>query len=338
MSIPFSQEQLELRDTVRAFFDSVYPQTSFVQSVGKTERDPALWAELEKLGFIEAFDSNLGQAWAESEFSIIAHEIGRSLLPESILDSIFVRGFLSGSIGAELLGIKSSAPLILVPGNLVTESGADVLITGLNSFRPDDLLVILNFDLSRLEIVPNSAIMVLGLNQGIELLRPAASVIFCALDRKVITVGSDDWSRILALYYLLVASQLAGIAERVFEMTLEYSQVRKQFGSAIGSFQALQHRLADMYLCVQALNAACRFAAVSASQAKEQFCFSALSAMTFAIKHVPALVEGAVQVHGGIGFTWEHPLHFYLRRAQSLTLSSELHVGKMISTALEIRR
>ena len=338
MAIPYSQEELELRDTVRAFFESAYPRSTFFQSPIRTERNQALWLEFQKMGFLEAFDSSAGNGWGESEFAVIAHEVGRTLLPEPILDSIFLHGFVSRVKGTESIGGGAAKHVFLIPGNLQVEDASNVQVTGLNTYLPDGELLILNFDLCQLEFIARDAYEILAFNQGIELLRPVVDLKFPVGARQVVKPSTESWSKIKALYYLLVASQLAGIAECVFEMTHEYAQVRKQFGSPIGSFQVVQHQLADMYLAVQALNASCRFAAVAANQAEEQFCFSALSAMTFGIKNVVPLVERAVQIHGGIGFTWEHPLHFYLRRAQSLALSSDVHLGSMISTALEIRR
>ncbi len=115
-----------------------------------------------------------------------------------------------------------------------------------------------------------------------------------------------------------VAAELAGVAAEGLEMTVEYVKVREQFGKPIGTFQAIQHKLADMCLWSEQVCALGRFAAHAIEVDKGQFTGSAIAAKSLAAELVPKVMESAIQAHGGIGFTFEYDLHLYLRRARAL--------------------
>lgn len=120
----------------------------------------------------------------------------------------------------------------------------------------------------------------------------------------------------------LSAEQLGGMA-RVLEMTAEYAKVRVQFGRAIGSFQGVKHRLADMCCALEQAEAAVRYAAWAADAAAEEL---PLAAALVQVLVAPATFQAAadtVQLHGGIGYTWEHDAHLYYKRAKT----SELLLG-----------
>ena len=124
---------------------------------------------------------------------------------------------------------------------------------------------------------------------------------------------------------IFAVSELCAVAAKVLEMTLEYVKIRKQFGKAIGSFQAIQHRLAEMCLLSEQAISLNRFAVWCLDNDSQQFPQAALGAKGFASEFVPQLIEMAIQVHGGIGFTYEYDLHLYLRRALML---SETYISK----------
>ena len=104
------------------------------------------------------------------------------------------------------------------------------------------------------------------------------------------------------------------------EATVEFVKTRKQFGVAIGGFQAVQHKLANMHLKTEAMRAMAHFASWSAEESKDQLTLASASALAFACEHAGTIVEDAIQLHGGIGFTWEFDLHLFLRRAKMLEI------------------
>lgn len=151
-------------------------------------------------------------------------------------------------------------------------------------------------------------------------------------------LATADWQVFLDQLMLFVVAELVGVADKALGMTVDYVKTRNQFGQPIGSFQAVQHMLANMYLSLQELLSLNRFAAWSATNDPEQFHLAAISAISYASDAVPNIIERCIQLHGGIGFTFEYDLHLYLRRAQMLSrlfpTVSELY-GRLGELALE---
>ncbi|MEU9190628.1 acyl-CoA dehydrogenase family protein [Streptomyces sp. NPDC048484] len=110
----------------------------------------------------------------------------------------------------------------------------------------------------------------------------------------------------------VLAAEAVGAADRVLERTVEYVKQREQFGRAIGSFQAVKHRLADLYVQVQAARSAAYYAAWAAAEGRER---TGGLALAQALEALRTTASEAVQLHGGIGFTWEHEAHLYFKRA-----------------------
>ncbi|WP_151479998.1 acyl-CoA dehydrogenase family protein [Streptomyces albicerus] len=110
----------------------------------------------------------------------------------------------------------------------------------------------------------------------------------------------------------VLATEAVGAADRVLERTVEYVKQREQFGRAIGSFQAVKHRLADLYVQVQAARSAAYYAAWATAAGEEQ---AGGLALAQALEALRTTASEAVQLHGGIGFTWEHEAHLYFKRA-----------------------
>jgi alkylation response protein AidB-like acyl-CoA dehydrogenase len=126
-------------------------------------------------------------------------------------------------------------------------------------------------------------------------------------------VGDVDLDALRHLACVALSAEQVGTAERALELTVEYTKVRVQFGRPIGSFQALQHRMADLHVLVETARAASQAAAdavgtpglpLAAAVAKVH-CSEALMRVTGEM----------IQLHGGIGITWEHPAHRYFKRA-----------------------
>ena len=112
-----------------------------------------------------------------------------------------------------------------------------------------------------------------------------------------------------------MAAEMVGTARRIFDMTLSYAKERKQFDVPIGSFQAIQHKLADMSLALERATAAVHYAAMTIDgddSERARACHVAKAAAGEAARRI---LKDGIQIHGGIGYTWEHDLHLYLRRA-----------------------
>ncbi|MGH3250830.1 MAG: acyl-CoA dehydrogenase family protein [Trebonia sp.] len=129
--------------------------------------------------------------------------------------------------------------------------------------------------------------------------------------------------RVLDVAAIALAAEQLGGAQRALDMAVDYSKVRHQFGRPIGSFQALKHRMADLLLEVESLRSAVNYAAAAVSDGSEEVPVVASLLKAYASETYFHVAAENIQIHGGIGFTWEHDAHLYLKRAKS----SELFLG-----------
>jgi alkylation response protein AidB-like acyl-CoA dehydrogenase len=128
--------------------------------------------------------------------------------------------------------------------------------------------------------------------------------------------AADAVERQLSLAVALQCAETVGSTDRAYEITLAYVKDRKSFGRPIGSYQALKHRLADMLLWLESCKAV-TVAAVKAVQFDVNASSSASVAKSYVADRCPVIVRECLQLHGGIGFTWEHDLHYFMRRVES---------------------
>jgi alkylation response protein AidB-like acyl-CoA dehydrogenase len=130
-------------------------------------------------------------------------------------------------------------------------------------------------------------------------------------------------SRTLDLVAIALAAEEVGGAQRCLDMSVDYSKLRYQFGRPIGSFQAIKHRCADMLLQVESARSAAQYAAFAAAEDSDEIPVAAsLAKATCSDAYFFAAAEN-IQIHGGIGFTWDHDAHLYFKRAKS----SQLFLG-----------
>jgi alkylation response protein AidB-like acyl-CoA dehydrogenase len=123
--------------------------------------------------------------------------------------------------------------------------------------------------------------------------------------------------RTLDLARIALAAEQVGAAEMCLDMAVEYAKVRRQFGRPIGSFQAIKHRCADMLMMVESARSAAFYASALAGQGETDLAEAASSAKAFCSDTFFYCAAENIQVHGGIGFTWEHAAHMYFKRAKS---------------------
>jgi alkylation response protein AidB-like acyl-CoA dehydrogenase len=126
--------------------------------------------------------------------------------------------------------------------------------------------------------------------------------------------GTAEAPRVRAAF----AAEAVGIAQRALDLGVEHAKTRQQFGKPIGTYQAVSHQLADTYTDVELARSLAYWAAWSVAESDEQAAIAAAAAKAFATEAAVRACERSIQVHGGIGFTWEHPLHRFYKRAQWL--------------------
>ncbi|WP_228559895.1 acyl-CoA dehydrogenase family protein [Catenulispora pinisilvae] len=145
--------------------------------------------------------------------------------------------------------------------------------------------------------------------------RPQARVEF---RRSPATLLSADapLDRILDLACVAISAEQVGAAQRAFDLTLAYAKQRVQFGRPIGSFQAVKHRLADMFTLLESARSA-SYAAAFAAVSGQELTVAASRAKAYCSEAFSVIAGEAIQLHGGIGITWEHPIHLYFKRAHA---------------------
>jgi alkylation response protein AidB-like acyl-CoA dehydrogenase len=116
---------------------------------------------------------------------------------------------------------------------------------------------------------------------------------------------------------LALAAEQTGAAGHLMQLCVDYAKMRNQFGRPIGAFQAIKHKLADMAFDVERMDSIVRHAATAAACGSPEFPVVATTAKVFCSEAFFRVAAEAIQVHGGIGFTWEHQAHLYFRRAKS---------------------
>jgi len=150
-----------------------------------------------------------------------------------------------------------------------------------------------------------------------DITRPVAGLRLTRAPAEALAAGSpDDVERVLDVARVLLAAEMLGGAEACLQLAVEYARSRRQFGRPIGSFQAVKHACADMMIEIDATRAAVMFAAMSAASGHE-LQIAAPLAKAQAAETFVLCAGSAIQVHGGIAFTWEHDLHLYYRRAKT---------------------
>jgi alkylation response protein AidB-like acyl-CoA dehydrogenase len=148
--------------------------------------------------------------------------------------------------------------------------------------------------------------------------RRQARLDFAAVPARLIAAdAARDVERALAQSAALLAVEQVGAARRVLEGTTQYAKQRTQFGAPIGSFQAVQHRLADMLLDVEAARSAAYYALFAAAEDGDELVAASSLAKAFCGDALVRVCEASIQLHGGIGLTWEHWAHLYFKRARS---------------------
>ena len=153
--------------------------------------------------------------------------------------------------------------------------------------------------------------------------RKQASLTFENTPARLIGTDGEGWaaiSKMLDLAAVALAAEQVGGAQKVLDMAVEYAKVRVQFGRPIGSFQAIKHKCADMLLEVESAKSAAYYAGWAAAEDSDELPVVASLAKSYCSEAYFHAAAENIQIHGGIGFTWEHPAHLYFKRAKSSEL------------------
>jgi alkylation response protein AidB-like acyl-CoA dehydrogenase len=311
----FTDDQRDIQRTARdllgerASFARVRELVESPSPAGTT--DAALWRELCELGWpgIAISEKHGGQGLGVIELSILCEELGRVVAPVPFLPSTMAacvieqagseelrERWLPGLASGETIGALASA----------VDGVAELVIGGAEA----GVIVLIEDDGSGRIVTPQEAEV--SATATIDPTRSAARVIAADGAGEPLEDGCPGLGRAL----VAVSAELVGVSERALEMTVEYVKDRKQFGSPVGAFQAVSHRCAQMLLDTEKARSTTAQAAWSADANPESLAEAAAMAKAAASDAGREVTQGAIQMHGGIGFTWEADVHWLYKRAQ----------------------
>ena len=345
-----SEEQHELQRTVRRLVERAADNTS-LRTAAESEAgyDTRLWSRL--TGEVGAAGLAVPERYGGSGFSmlesmLVLEELGRTLTPSPMLGSAVLAtqalllcgdDDLCAKLLPDLAAGRTTAALAWAGADGSWEpdatrvtagpiSGGAFSLTGtahyvLDGDHADHQLVAARTDDGiALFVVPGEQTGVeRHATTGMDLTRRLTSITLDHCEGRL--VGEDGTghrvlSRVSDLGCVALAMEQVGAAARCLEMTVDYTKQREQFGRPVGSFQALKHRLADLYVLMETARSAAYAAAWAAADPDEEdLAHWASVAKVYCSEALFAVASEAVQMHGGIAITWEHDAHLYLKRA-----------------------
>jgi alkylation response protein AidB-like acyl-CoA dehydrogenase len=353
VNFAFSDEQEELRSIVRQFLEAKSPESA-VRAQMDTERgyDPDVWRQMaEQLGLQSLVipEEHGGQGFGYVELIVVLEEMGRALLAAPYFSTVVLAANAlvhSGDESAQkqwLPGIASGDTIATLaftePNGRWDESGIELTaardgdswtLNGTKSFVLDGHTADLVLVAARtgggvsLFAVPGDAE---GLSRTplstMDQTRKQAKLDFAGVSGALVGDEGAGWgvvSRVLDLAAVALAAEQVGGAQKVLDMAVQYAKERVQFGRPIGSFQAIKHKCADMLLEVESAKSAAYYAGWCASELNDELPAVASLAKAYCSDAYFHAAAENIQIHGGIGFTWEHPAHLYFKRAKSSEL------------------
>jgi alkylation response protein AidB-like acyl-CoA dehydrogenase len=309
MNFDFSDDQQAIKRTANELLAERF-KPEHLRELAENERyDDDAWRELSELGWPGIFVEERygGQELGTEELVILMEELGYALAPVPFLSNA-AAGLVLAEAGTEeqrerwLPGIASGE----APGTVgLAENGEATLVPDADSA---EVIVLLNGDSGTVVEAGSAEIEPV---ETIDLTRRFARV--RAADGEPLG-GDPAPGRDRAAVAL--AAELTGVAQRAMEMAVDYARERQQFGRPIGAYQAVSHRCAQMLLEVESARSATYYAAWTAESEPESLQLAASMAKAYASDTGWNVTANSLQVHGGIGFTWEHDLHFFLKRAK----------------------
>lgn len=348
-----AEEHEDFRESVRSFVERVSPEDR-VRRLMADERghDPQVWRQMaEQLGLQGlALPERFGGSGASFlELGVVLEEMGRAVMCGPFFSTVVL------AAGALLHCGDEQAQDDFLPGIAAGETIATVALTersgswwgeevearatkedgiwrlsGVKSFVLDghvaDLLLVFartGAGLSLFAVYGEAAGVTRRALPTVDQTRKQAVVEFDRTPARLI--GAEGGARrvlgrVMDLAAAGLAAEQVGGAQRCLEMAVEYAKVRTQFGRQIGSFQAIKHKCADMLMAVETARSAAHYALYAAAEDLEELPVIASLAKAYCSDAYSMVATENVHVHGGIGFTWEHPAHLYFKRAMSSAL------------------
>ena len=353
MNFAFTEEQEELRKTVRAFLDAKSPETAVREQMETANGfDPAVWSQMgSQMGLmgIHIPEEFGGMGFSYIELGVVLEEMGRSLLCAPYFSTVvlaantlmqsgdeaakkkYLPAIASGETTATLASVEPSGKWDESGVTMQAKgSGSSFTLTGSKMFVLDghtSSLIIVSArtakGVSLFAVEGNAKGLTRTALSTMDQTRKQAKLEFADVSATLIGTEGKGWevlTRVNDLIVVALSAEQVGGAQKVLDMAVEYAKVRVQFGRPIGSFQAIKHKCADMLLEVESAKSAAYYGMWCAAEMNDELpSVASLSKAYCSEAYFHAAAEN-IQIHGGIGFTWEHPAHLYFKRAKSSEL------------------
>jgi alkylation response protein AidB-like acyl-CoA dehydrogenase len=311
----FSEEQYALRDLARDLFEKESPPSRLRDLYAGGARDASCWRAMAGAGLtgLTVPEEFGGSAGNELDLALVLEEAGRTALPEPIIETVAIAAPLLAEAGTD----EQKAEWL--PRIASGEAVATVLLRDQRyAVEAGDAHVLIAETGGAFEALPRDKYEA-WLIQTEDRARRLYNVDVSGI-AKTTRMSADDAVAARAHQRAAVAAAgfLNGIAMRLVEMTTAYVKSRQQFGRPVGSFQAVKHRLADTHTVVEQARAATWYAAYALANNLDDAPVAAGAAKAVASDAEAFANAAALQLHGGIGFTWEHDLHLWLKRGKAL--------------------
>jgi alkylation response protein AidB-like acyl-CoA dehydrogenase len=350
MDLEFSEDEAQLRDHVREVIDGICPPKLVREVYDGTADVDALWREMVALDWPGmAIDAELGGVgMGFLEVAIVAEQLGRACVPGPLmatttqfvpavrelagdpLRSRLLRAVAAGDLtGTLAVAEQGSWEPAAVQAVAAPARGGRWRLTGtkhavVDAATADQLVVVARGDAGLGAFLVNAMDVAVVPRRTLDATTPIGDVVLDGAeidaDHVLVEPGPEVERRLgrtIDEATVALATATVGACRAIFDATLDYAKQREQYGRLIGSFQALKHRLADMYLAVERASSVCWYAALTIAEDDPRRSEAVSVAKAAAGECQRLVVKDGLQLHGGIGYTWEHDLHFLLKRAKA---------------------
>lgn len=347
MQFDFGEQQEEFRQEARRFLTAECPPDRVRKAVEGGGFDRALWQGVAEMGFlgIAIPEEHGGLGLGYLELCAVAEEFGRALAPLPVLSSVYLAAEAIKSFGTpeqqaawlpKLAAGAAIGCLAAVEGERLAEKGVRVAFDGraLSGKKAPvldgdiaDVAIVLAREGDALSLVlvdlAQDAVARTKLD-SIDPSRGQAELAFNSTPAERLGARGDGWTMFQTLLdraAVLLAFEQIGGADRALEMGRDYALERMAFGRQIGSFQAIKHMLADMYVSATLARSNAYYGAWALSTGAAELPQAAATARVSATNAFRHCAKNNIQVHGGMGFTWQMDCHLFYRRANQLALA-----------------
>ncbi|MEK6278637.1 MAG: acyl-CoA dehydrogenase family protein [Actinomycetota bacterium] len=369
MYFDLNDEQQQIKRTAKEFLASRYKSERIRELIETDDGfEQSDWQEMAELGWpgLALPEEHGGQGLGIVELAAVFEEMGYALAPSPLLSNT-IAGLALARCGSEQQKSEFLVPLAAgekrgtialvdagssgaigefemeaAPGDGgVVLSGEKVMVMDAGSA---DFMLVATADGRRHIVERGQSGLTVSPEQSIDLTRKLFAVDFDGVEvaaERTLPADQPDYLPVLWRACVALSAELTGIAQRTLDMAVEYAKERQQFGRPIGAYQAVSHRCAQMLLETEGARSATYYAAWTADSEPETLPLAASMAKAYASDTGWRVADASLQIHGGIGFTWEHDLHLWLKRAKAdaaMLGDTHWHRERVADTVLEQAR